>query len=73
MFYYLGYFLKYVFEDAVLVVTVYLKKGIKSDNTFRSDFVKVEIALAILPWQSLADKSFIRPLTLSNSNLNCNF
>ena len=49
MFYYLGYFLKYVFEDAVLVVTVYLKKGIRYDNTFRIDFVKVEIASAILP------------------------
>ena len=61
MFYYLGYFLKYVFEDAVLVVTVYLKKGISSDNTFRSDFVNLVIALAILPWQSFADKSFIRP------------
>ena len=34
MFYYLGYFLEYVFEDAVLVVTVYLKKGIRSDKTF---------------------------------------
>ena len=69
MFYYLGYFLKYVFEDAVLVVTVYLKKGIRSDNTFRSDFVKVEIALAILPWQSFADKSFIRPYTFFKAEL----
>ena len=71
MFYYLGYFLEYVFEDAVLVVTVYLKKGIRSDNTFRSDFVKVEIALAILPWQSFADKSFIRPYTFFK--MSCNY
>ena len=29
MFYYFGYFLEYVFEDAVFVVTVYLKKRYK--------------------------------------------
>ena len=71
MFYYLGYFLKYVFEDVALVVTVRLKKGIRSDNTFRSNFVKMKIALAILPWQSLADKSFIRPYTFFK--MNCNY
>ena len=40
--------IKYI-EIIFILLQFRLKKGIRIDNTFRSNFVKVEIALAILP------------------------